>query len=309
MAEPVHDLGQAGRRRRSAQQVVGRHQVTRLDAAALGELGQQAAQVRVAERGAEGLGGRPAQQVIEHLLLPALLADLELDLAAQRADDGGQVADPGHRLLARRVIAARRTAEARARASAAAIANRADTPDRASTAGEARTSRVNLAITWIRCSGSTAPGSWPSQAISASWRISASSASSDTRVVGADLGAEPVLERRDDPAPVGVVLRVGAGHEDQVERQPQRVAADADVALLEHVEQRHLDPLGQVGQLVQAEDAPVGPRHQAEVDGLRVAEGPALGHLDRVDVADQVADAGVRGGQLLAVPVARGAAR
>ena len=121
--------------------------------------------------------------------------------------------------------------------------------------------------------------------------------------MGADLGAEPVLERRDDPAPVGVVLRVRAGHEQQVERQPERVAADADVALFQHVQQRDLDPLGEVGQLVQGEDAAVGPRHQAEVNGLRVAEGAALGHLDRVDVADQVADAGVRGGELLAVPV------
>jgi hypothetical protein len=39
------------------------------------------------------------------------------------------------------------------------------------------------------------------------------------------------------------------------------------------------------------------------VNGLRVAEGTALGHLDRVDVADQVAHAGVRRGQLLAVPL------
>ena len=124
------------------------------------------------------------------------------------------------------------------------------------------------------------------------------------RVVGADLSAEPVLQRRDDPAPVGVVLRVRARHEHDVERQPQRVAADADVALFEHVEQRDLDALGQVGQLVQAEDAAVGPRHQAEVDGLRVAEGAAFRHLDRVDVADQVADAGVRRGELLAVALA-----
>ena len=124
------------------------------------------------------------------------------------------------------------------------------------------------------------------------------------RVVGADLRAEPVLQRGDDPAPVGVVLGVGAGHQDQVQRQPQRVAAHPDVPFLEHVEQRDLDPLGQVGQLVQAEDAPVGPGHQAEVDGLRITQGAALGHLDRVDVADQVAHAGVRRGQLLAVPLA-----
>ncbi len=122
------------------------------------------------------------------------------------------------------------------------------------------------------------------------------------RVVGADLGAEAVLERGDDAAAVGVVLGVRAGHQQQVERQPQLVAADLDVALLQHVEQAHLDPLGQVGQLVDGEDAAVGARHQAVVDGLRVAERAPLGHPDRVDVADQVADARVRRGELLAVP-------
>ncbi len=88
------------------------------------------------------------------------------------------------------------------------------------------------------------------------------------RVVGADLGAEAVLQRGDDAAAVGVVLGVGARDEQQVERQPQGVAADLDVALLEHVEQRDLDPLGEVGQLVDAEDAAVGARDQAVVDGL-----------------------------------------
>ena len=199
--------------------------------------------------------------------------------------------------------AVRRTAAAAAD-SAAAIANRADTPDRPSTAGDSRTRRVNRAMTSIRCSGRSAPASRPAQEISASWVMSAELVGQRERVVGADLGPEPVLERRDDAAPVGVVLGVGARHQHDVERQPERVAADPDVALFEHVEQRHLDPLGQVGQLVEAEDAAVGPRHHAEVDGLRVAEGPSLGHLDRVDVADQVADAGVRGGELLAVPLA-----
>ena len=123
------------------------------------------------------------------------------------------------------------------------------------------------------------------------------------RVVGADFRAEPVLQGRDDPAPVGVVLGVRASDEHEIEREPQRVAAHADVALFQHVEQGDLDALGQVGQLVQAEDAPVGARYQAEVDGLRVAEGPALGYLHRVDVADQVADAGVGRGELFAVPL------
>ncbi len=57
------------------------------------------------------------------------------------------------------------------------------------------------------------------------------------RIVGPDFRAEPVLQRRDDPSSVGVVLGVGAGHEQHVKRKPQRVAADADVPLLHHVEQ------------------------------------------------------------------------
>ena len=75
------------------------------------------------------------------------------------------------------------------------------------------------------------------------------------RVVGPDLRAEAVLERGDDPAARGVVLGVGPGDDVQVERQADDEAADLDVALLEDVEQADLDPLGEVGQLVDREDA------------------------------------------------------
>ena len=183
-----------------------------------------------------------------------------------------------------------------ATASAAAMAKRAETPERWSTEADSRRSRVNRASTSSRWS----PTSATSSRLLAEQRHLVGQLG---QVVGPDLGAEPVLQRGDDPAAVGVVLRVGGGDQDHVQRQPQRVAADLDVALLQHVEQRDLDPLGQVGQLVQPEDAAVGARHQAVVHGLGVAEGAALGDLDRVDVADQVTDAGVRGGQLLGVAV------
>jgi hypothetical protein len=120
--------------------------------------------------------------------------------------------------------------------------------------------------------------------------------------VGTDLGTEPVLQRGDDPAPVGVVLRVRTGDQEQVERQPQAVAPHLDVALLEHVEHGDLDPLREVGQLVDPEDAAVRAGDQAVVHRLRIPQGAALRHLDRVHVADQVTDAGVGRGQLLDVP-------
>ena len=121
------------------------------------------------------------------------------------------------------------------------------------------------------------------------------------RVVGADLGAVAVLERRDDAAAVGVVLRVGGGDDEDVERQADAVAADLDVALFHDVEEADLDALGEVGQLVDAEDAAVGARDQAVVDRQLVGEVAALGDLDRVDLADEVGDGDVGRGELLAV--------
>ena len=88
-----------------------------------------------------------------------------------------------------------------------------------------------------------------------------------------------------------------------VERQADLVAADLHVALLEHVEQADLDALGEVGQLVDGEDAAVGAGHEAVVQRELVGEVAALGHLDRVDLADEVGDRRVGRGQLLAVAV------
>ena len=121
------------------------------------------------------------------------------------------------------------------------------------------------------------------------------------RVVRADLGPEPVLERRDDPPAVRVVLRVRRGHHEHVERQAHDVAADLDVPLLHHVEHRDLDALGEVRQLVDGDDPPVTPRDQAEVDRLGVTQRPPLGDLHRVHVADEVCDARVRRRELLDV--------
>jgi hypothetical protein len=120
--------------------------------------------------------------------------------------------------------------------------------------------------------------------------------------VRADLGAEAVLQGCDDPAAVGVVLRVGGRDHEHVQRQPQHVAADLDIALLHHVEHRHLDPFGQVRQFIDGDDAAVGARDQAVVDGFRVAQAPALGHAHRVHVADEVGDGGIRGGKFFHVP-------
>ncbi len=123
------------------------------------------------------------------------------------------------------------------------------------------------------------------------------------RVMRADDRADAVLQGGDDPAAVGVVLGIGREGHAQVELEADRVAADLDVALLQHVEQADLDLGRQVGQLVDAEDAPVGAGDQAEVHRQLAGEIAALGVLDHVDLADQVGDGDIRRGEFFMIAV------
>ena len=123
-----------------------------------------------------------------------------------------------------------------------------------------------------------------------------------SRIVGPDLRSDAVLERGDDLAPRRVVLGIRGERHHDVEPQADGVAADLDVAFLQDVEQADLDLAGQVGELVDGEDAAVGARHEPVVDGELVRQpAPRRSRLDRVDVADHVGDRDVRGRELLDV--------
>ena len=124
------------------------------------------------------------------------------------------------------------------------------------------------------------------------------------RIVRDDLRVDAVLQRGDDVAAVGVVLGVGGVDHQDVQLHPDGKSADLDVLFLHYIEQAHLDPRREVGKLVDGEDPAVGAGDDPEVDHLLVRVGElARGGLDRVDVADEVRDGDVRGGELL--PVAR----
>ena len=155
----------------------------------------------------------------------------------------------------------------------------------------------------------TRTGTSSRPAAATSWSMIADLFGAALRVVRADLRPEPVLQRRHDAAAVRVVVGVRGRDQQEVERQPDPVAADLHVALLQDVEQRHLDALGEVGQLVDRDDAAVRARDHAVVDRELVGEVPALGHPDRVDVADQVGDGRVGRRELLARSGPRAGAR
>ena len=60
-------------------------------------------------------------------------------------------------------------------------------------------------------------------------------------------------------SPVGVILGVGGGHHENVQREADLEPSDLDVPLFHDVEQPDLDPLRQIGKLVDGEDPAVDP--------------------------------------------------
>ena len=76
------------------------------------------------------------------------------------------------------------------------------------------------------------------------------------------------------------------------------------VAFFEHVEQTDLDALGQVGQLIDRENAAIGARHQPVMQHQFVGQITALCNPDRINLADEIGDRRVGRRQLLAVAVA-----
>ena len=162
---------------------------------------------------------------------------LELDLADRSREERPQVADArrGARLAEAHGALARALATSVSRL---AMLTRTLTPERWLTSGERRASCDSSATSSSMKSGSsTLRRRRRRRSGVRSWRMIAISSSMRARVVGPDLRPEAVLERRDDASAAGVVLGVGAGDHEQVERQAQGVAAHLDVALLEHVEQ------------------------------------------------------------------------
>ena len=62
----------------------------------------------------------------------------------------------------------------------------------------------------------------------------------------ADDRADAVLQRRDDPAAVGVILGIGAEDQADVQVEPDGIAANLHVAFFQDVEQADLDARGEI---------------------------------------------------------------
>ena len=120
--------------------------------------------------------------------------------------------------------------------------------------------------------------------------------------MGANLGADPILQRGDDFAAGRIVFWIGGEEHHHVQRQPNREALDLNIAFLKDVEQTDLNFPCQIRQFVDGEESPVGARHETEVHGQLAGELQAsVRGFDGVDVADHVGDGDIGRRQLLDV--------
>ena len=110
------------------------------------------------------------------------------------------------------------------------------------------------------------------------------------RVVRPDLDVKTILQRSDNPPPTGIILGIGARYDDDIQRETDLIPFDLDVLLFHQIKKSHLHLLREIGKLVDGEDPAIGPGYQAIMNGLLVCQVSPLGHLDRVDLSDNVRD-------------------
>src|SRR5699024_3181477 len=107
-------------------------------------------------------------------------------------------------------------------------------------------------------------------------------------VVGANFCTEAVLERSDDPPPVGIVLGVGACYHEHIQGQTQHVTSNLDIALFHYVQQRYLDTLGQIGQLIERNDTAICTWNETVWYSVRLTTPSSLCHPHWIYFAVQI---------------------
>jgi hypothetical protein len=201
-------------------------------------------ELRLRERALEDVEDGALHQARQHFLVARFAHGFQLDLAGRGRDDRTEVAHPGHRFLLAETnrplertgqqVLVVRDADPHGHARALADVRRL--------AREVRQLGHDL-LHVLRARHAHTAG-WERGALGIHDR---DLVLEPLRIVRAHLRAEPVLERGDDPPAVRVILRVGARHHVQIERQPHLVAADLHVALLHDVEEADLNALREIG--------------------------------------------------------------
>ena len=104
--------------------------------------------------------------------------------------------------------------------------------------------------------------------------------------MGANLSTKAVFERGDDSAAIGVILWVSTRHHQHIQRQPQVIAADLDIALLQNIKQRDLNSFDKIRQLVYCKNSAIRARDQTKMNRLWISQRATFSDFDRINVTD-----------------------
>src|SRR5579875_567023 len=226
---------------------LGRHAISDLDREAALETVDQRFELGDAEVAIEDIENGALDQLLDDAILSRVADSLQLDLALRRGDERDQVSDARcDLLLAQPDCPTKGTAEE--------ILVVADRDPRADAGALAH---IGILAGEVGCLGNDLlheAGHDRSESLIGEYRAlllhNIDLVLDRARVVGPDLGPKAVLEWGNNPTPVGVVLRVGAGDDVQIKREPDLVAADLDIPLFHNVQQSDLNPLAEIRELI-----------------------------------------------------------
>src|SRR5260370_8857989 len=117
-------------------------------------------------------------------------------------------------------------------------------------------------------------------------------------IVGANLRADAVFSWSYDFCARRVIFGIRGEDKKNIKRKAQGITLNLNVAFLHDVEEADLNFTSEIGQLIDGEDAAIGAREKAVMDGELVGEvASATGGANGIDIADNVGHGYVGGGK------------
>ena len=125
-------------------------------------------------------------------------------------------------------------------------------------------------------------------------------------IMGANLGPVAIFQRCNDASTVGIVFRIRTRHHTNVQWKADPKTANLDIPLLHNVEQPHLQFFREIGQLVDAEDPPIGTGNQPVMDDQLIRQIAPFRDFNRIDFTNEFWRGDIRCGQLFSIPIVAG---
>src|SRR6218665_2757534 len=117
-----------------------------------------------------------------------------------------------------------------------------------------------------------------------------------------DLALDTVFQWRNNRATIGIIFRICRKHKQYIQRKPKFESTDLHITFFQNIEQRHLDPCLQIGELIDHKYATVTSWDDTIMYYTVISKTQfKICCLDRINITDQVCNTYIRCCQFFAI--------